>query len=167
VKKVDGGVLSDYWFGEAKEGDLLRFEGPLGTFFLRDGGPANLLFLATGSGIAPIKALLEELAGAPERAAQHSILVYWGNRDAADFVWTPDNMALDLTFHRLLSGSDEGWRDRRGYIQDAAVEDGFDPTNTIVYACGSDAMITSARNRFAQLGLPHRRFFSDAFVSSS
>ena len=172
IKRYLSGILSEYWFERAQPNDLVRIEGPFGTFFLRDEfpegrAPANILFLATGTGIAPVKALLEELAADPARATRHRLRVFWGNREAENFCWDPVALGLDIGFHHLLSGADMAWGGKRGYVQKAAIEDGFDPVDTMVYACGSDAMIASAREALAALGLPPRRFFSDAFVSSN
>lgn len=167
IKRYPDGILSAYWFDRAKPGDLLRIEGPFGTFFFRENGPTNVIFLATGTGIAPVKAILEELATDPSRAMQHRLTVFWGNRDAEDFCWDPAGLGLDVGFHMLLSGPNAAWERRRGYVQDAAIHYGFDPDKTVVYACGSNAMILSAREAMLALGLPARRFFSDAFVSSN
>jgi CDP-4-dehydro-6-deoxyglucose reductase len=167
IKRYPGGRLSGYWFERAKPNDLIRVEGPLGTFFLREERLANIVFLATGTGIAPVKALLEEIAADPARAAQTHLRVFWGNRKAENFCWDPVALGLDVGFHHLLSGADASWRTKRGYVHEAAVSDGFDPTNTMVYACGSSAMIASARNLLTSLGLPTKHFFSDAFVSSN
>lgn len=167
IRRYDGGVLSDYWFNRAKPNDLLRLEGPFGTFFLRDAGPRHLIFLATGTGIAPVKALIEEIAADPVLAARHRLSIYWGNREMASFVWTPPFEELDLHVHPVLSGADDGWQGRRGYVQHALLEDGFDPSDSAIYACGSLQMIASARQACFTAGLPERRFFSDAFVSSS
>lgn len=167
IKRYPGGHLSSYWFERAKPNDLIRLEGPFGTFFLRDAVPTNLLFLATGTGIAPVKALLEELATDAAGAAKHRIRVFWGNREAENFCWDPGVLGLDVDFHHLLSGANPGWRGKRGYVQEAAVGDGIDPADTVVYACGSDTMIGAARDLLLSLGLPARRFFSDAFVSSN
>jgi CDP-4-dehydro-6-deoxyglucose reductase len=145
----------------------LRIEGPFGTFFLREQGPTHIVFLATGTGIAPVKALLEELAAEPERAAQHRLTVFWGNREAESFCWDPVGLGLDVGVHHLLSGTDANWSAARGYVHDAAIRQGIDPDDTVVYACGSNAMITSAREKLLALGLPAKRFFSDAFVSSN
>jgi CDP-4-dehydro-6-deoxyglucose reductase, E3 len=167
IKRYHGGVLSAYWFERAKAGDLLRIEGPFGTFFLREQRPAHILFLATGTGIAPVKALLEELAADPAAAAGHRLTVLWGNRERPSFCWEPSALGLDLAFHCLLSGGDKSWGGGRGYVQDAAIDLGFDAHDTVVYACGSSAMIDSARSLLLARGLPARRFFSDAFVSSN
>lgn len=167
VKRYPGGRLSDYWFERAKPNDLIRIEGPFGTFFLRDEGPTNILFLATGTGIAPVKALLEEIATDPARAARHRLQVFWGNREAESFCWDPVALGLDIGFHHLLSGPYAAWTGSRGYVQEAAIRAGVDPDDTVVYACGSNAMIASARDALLALGLPRGRFFSDAFVSSN
>jgi len=167
IKRYPGGRLSAYWFEQAKPNDLVRVEGPFGTFYLRDEAPADIVFLATGTGIAPVKSLLEELAANPERAAQHRLRVFWGNREAENFCWDPVALGLDIGFHHLLSGDGAGWGGQRGHVHRAAVDDGIDPANTVVYACGSNAMIASARDLLTSLGLPARRFFSDAFVSSN
>ncbi len=167
IKRYAGGHLSAYWFERAKANDLVRVEGPFGTFFLRDAVPGNILFLATGTGIAPVKALLEELAASGDRAALPRIRVFWGNREAENFCWDPVVLGLDIGFHHLLSGMNADWGGKRGYVHEAAVSDGFDPEDTVVYACGSNAMIASARDMLLGLGLPPKRFFSDAFVSSN
>ena len=167
VKRYPGGRLSEYWFERAKPNDLIRIEGPFGTFFLRDEGPTNILFLATGTGIAPVKALLEELAADPARAARHRISVFWGNRAAESFCWDPVGLGLDIGLHHLLSNQQATWPGTRGYVQDAAIAAGVDVDDTVVYACGSQHMIASAREALLARGLPPRRFFSDAFVSSN
>lgn len=167
VKSCPGGALSGYWFERARANDLVRIEGPFGTFFLRDASPTHLLFLATGTGIAPVKALLEELAEDPLRAARHRIDVYWGNRESESFCWDPVALGLDIGFHHLLSGKDAAWGGRRGYVQDAVLAQQIDMADAAVYACGSSAMIAAARDAMLARGLPAKRFFSDAFVSSN
>jgi CDP-4-dehydro-6-deoxyglucose reductase len=166
IKRYPGGMLSRYWFEEAAVGDLLRLEGPLGTFFLREQPVDHLVLLATGTGIAPVKAILEQLsmqAGpAPAR-----ISVYWGNRDPAEFCIDFDCSTLDFSANLLLSGRNMGTGHREGYVQHAVIDDAVDLGRAAVYACGSNAMITSARTLLTEAGLPQRRFFSDAFVSSN
>lgn len=167
IKRYPQGRLSQYWFERAKPNDLIRIEGPFGTFFLRDERPTNIVFLATGTGIAPVKALLEELATDRENALRHRLSVFWGNREVENFCWDPVHLGLDVSFHHLLSAPDVGWCGMRGYVQDAAIRQGIDPDDTVIYACGSSAMIASASKAMQALGLPARRFFSDAFVSSN
>lgn len=167
IKRYAGGHLSTFWFERVKTNDLIRLEGPFGTFFRREAEPTNVVFLATGTGIAPVKALLEETATDREASLRQRIRVFWGNREAENFCWDPVSLGLDIGFHHLVSGANPDWSGRRGYVHEAAIHDGVDPADTIVYACGSSAMIASARDALVALGLPPRRFLSDAFVSSN
>lgn len=167
IKRLRGGVLSDYWFERARPDDLLRIEGPFGTFFLREDAQSHIIFLATGTGIAPVRALLQELASVPESARRHRLSVFWGNRHARDFCWDLSGLGLDVTMLRLLTGEDVSWGEQRGYVQDAALSLPFDPARSVVYACGSPTMIEGARAAMLARDLSPRRFYSDAFVRSS
>ena len=166
IRELPGGVLSAFWFGAAKEGDLLRMEAPLGTFFLRDGSAGPLIFLATGTGIAPVKAILEELAAEPALAQGREVAVYWGNREPCDFYWQPPTGPVPVRFVPVLSGRDAAWQGRRGYVQAAVLEDFPDLSGAQIYACGSQAMINSAEELLTSRGLRRNRFYFDAFVSS-
>jgi CDP-4-dehydro-6-deoxyglucose reductase len=76
-------------------------------------------------------------------------------------------LGLDIDFHQVLSGEDSGWGGKRGHVHKRAVEDGLNPVDTVVYACGSKEMIASSRGLLTSLGLSSKHFFSDAFVSSN
>lgn len=167
IRQVDGGVMSQYWFEELAGNDLLRLEGPLGTFALRNTSPTNLVFLATGTGIAPIKAILEQLQADPELVAGKKVWVYWGGRHAQDIYWAPEVGSLAVSFVPVLSRPGSGWEGCTGYVQDVLVRDGIDLADAVVYACGSEQMIHSAKEKLVTLGLPHKNFYSDAFVSSN
>jgi len=167
IRQVPDGVLSQYWFGEAKANDLLRLEGPLGTFCLRDSSASHIVFLATGTGIAPVKAMLEALSRAPEKAAGKHIHVYWGGRTVSDLYWHPKVTGVDLTFTPVLSRAASQWAGRTGYVHHALITDAIDLADTVVYACGSEAMIKSAHDSLISAGLPAKKFYSDAFVSSN
>jgi CDP-4-dehydro-6-deoxyglucose reductase len=167
VRKVADGIMSDYFFTKARENDLLRLEGPLGTFCLRDTEMENIIFLATGTGIAPVRAMLEELATDPELALRKNIHVYWGGRFREDIYWAPHFANIHLIFHPVLSQPDGGWIGRTGYVQDAVVEDVIALGDSVVYACGSEDMIESAKESLCRNGLSQKHFYSDAFVSSN
>lgn len=167
IRQVVQGVMSQYWFEEAQSNDLLRLEGPLGTFCLRNIQPTNLIFLATGTGIAPVKAMLEQFAMTPEQVAGKQLHVYWGGRTAHDIYWQPVFEKLKLRFTPVLSRAESGYSGRTGYIQQVVLEDGVDLGDAVVYACGSDTMIHSARDQLLAAGLPEKNFYSDAFVSSN
>lgn len=166
IRKVPNGEMSHYWFDEAKANDLLRLEGPLGTFCLRPSQASQLVLLATGTGIAPIRAMLEQLAANPASNTYRQIHVYWGGRTEKDLYWTADYPALPLRFVPALSRSPDS-AGAKGYVQDVALADGIDLKNAVVYACGSESMITSAKSKLVAAGLNPKNFHSDAFVSSN
>jgi CDP-4-dehydro-6-deoxyglucose reductase len=167
VREVPGGELSGYWFGQAKVNDLLRFEGPRGTFFLRDLTGKHLVFLATGTGIAPVAAMLAGLSG-QAASKPESVTVYWGGRVAADHYWqVPGDLGFECRFVPVLSRAGDEWTGARGHVQDVLLADCPALAHTVVYACGSDVMIENARTRLTAAGLPPKGFYSDAFLSSS
>lgn len=166
VRQVPGGELSHYWFETAEENDLLRIEGPLGTFCLRPKLAKHLILLATGTGIAPVRAILEELSESRANHEFETISLYWGGRYHQDLYWSPSFPSLALNFIPVLS-RDPSWEGRTGYVQDCVIEDGHDLKDTVVYACGSENMISSARALLGAAGLADKQFYSDAFVSSS
>lgn len=166
IRKVENGVMSKYWFNDAQTNDLLRLEGPLGTFCLRKTNAKTLVLLATGTGIAPVKAILEQLAETPELQTFSNIYLYWGGRTEADIYWQPKFQKLPLSFIPVLSRSDS-WTGRKGYIQQAVIEDDVKLQNAVVYACGSEEMIHSAKQQLEVAGLLAKNFYSDAFVSSN
>lgn len=167
IREVKGGAMSRYWFEEAKVNDLLRFEGPFGTCGLREQLPEKVVFLATGTGIAPIKALLEELASDSKLSAEKEIHLYWGGRKPEDLYWAPKIEGLDISYTPVLSQAPESYTGRRGYVQSALLEDMQSLERTAVFACGSYKMIESARKALLNHGLDPSLFYSDAFVSSS
>lgn len=167
IRKVDGGAFSQYWFDLAKENDLLRLYGPLGTFFMRDIKGLDLVFLATGTGFAPVKSMLESIVELPQENMPRSISVYWGGRHPADLYSAMEINEVAINFIPVLSRGDSAWTGRRGYVQQHLMDDMCDFSDVVVYACGSDAMISDARDALIKQGLHMQRFYSDAFVCSS
>lgn len=166
VRAVEGGAMSQYWFNQAKVNDLLRLNGPLGTFFLRETENINIIFLATGTGIAPVKAMLESMATLPDEQSPKSVTVLWGGRKQDDLYFDVADIPGKHHFEPVLSRPDDGWAGVKGYVQDALLALKPDLSNVAVYACGSDAMIHSAKMCLVEAGLPPKRFHSDAFVCS-
>lgn len=165
IKRFENGQMSDYWFNKIQANDLLRIEGPKGTFFLRD-TETPLIFLATGTGIAPIKSILHRLEQDPDYHQKHPIAVYWGNRYPDEFVWKADFHKLKVDFSHVLSKPVADWAGEAGYVQDIALLKHTNLNECAVYACGSNVMIQSAKQVFLASGLPENRFYSDAFVQS-
>ena len=167
IRQVPDGAMSHYWFEQAQANDLLRLNGPLGSFFLRNINGLDLVFLATGTGIAPVKAMLEGLASWQQDQKPRQVTVYWGGRTAADLYWDPGASEVQHRFVPVLSRSGVGWGGARGHVQQALLADLPKLQETMVYACGSDAMIHGARAQLTAAGLPEERFRSDAFVCSA
>nr|BFD44245.1 CDP-6-deoxy-delta-3,4-glucoseen reductase [Pseudomonas sp. FFPRI_1] len=167
IKQVAEGVMSQYWFSQAQVNDLLRLEGPLGTFCLRNSTATHLVFLATGTGIAPVKAILESLAANPGQLTGKCVHVYWGGRTESDIYWRPELPGIDMTFTPVLSRAPTQWSGSRGYVHNALIADAIELNDAVVYACGSEAMIHSAHEALTTAGLPVKNFYSDAFVSSN
>ncbi|MBO9688653.1 FAD-binding oxidoreductase [Roseateles chitosanitabidus] len=166
IREVADGAMSRYWFQQAKANDLLRLRGPLGTFFLRGQAGKDLVLLATGTGIAPVKAILEGMSALAQDAPPRSVTVYWGGRHREDLYWQPPEQP-GVRFVPVLSRADEAWTGARGHVQDVMLREHPYLADTLVYACGSDAMIHGAQARLHAAGLPERQFHSDAFVCSA
>ena len=167
VREVKGGAMSEYWFRQAKINDLLRLNGPLGTFFLREVVDMDLVFLATGTGIAPIIAMLESLTIRRQDQRCRSITLLWGGRILSDLYYKIPNVGINFQYVPVLSRADSSWAGARGYVQHELVAMQHDLSHAAVYACGSEAMINSAKELLTKNGLPPNCFYSDAFVSSS
>jgi CDP-4-dehydro-6-deoxyglucose reductase len=166
IRAVQSGAMSQYWFDQAKVNDLLRIHGPLGSFLTRPLIGLHLVFLATGTGIAPVKAMLEQLATDPLDKQPLSATLYWGGRAPQDLYADPSQWHPSLRYVPVLSRAPGYWTGARGHVQKALLDDKLDWANTVVYACGSDAMIQSAKTELTQASLPTKRFYSDAFVPS-
>ena len=164
-----GGPFSQHVFTKMKERDILRFEGPLGTFFLRDDSTKPIILLASGTGFAPVKAIIEH--------ALHSnnprpMVFYWGARVRADLYMNelPEQWAAaraDFKYVPVLSEplADDHWTGRTGFVHEAVMQDFPDLSGYQVYACGAPIVVESAHRDFtSRCGLPEAEFFSDAFT---
>ena len=169
IKKYENGLMSNYWFNEAKENDLLRIEGPVGSFFLRESEKENIIFLATGTGVAPIKAILESIKLHDKIFQNKKFWVFNGARVESDLFWSPKEINANpaLKYIPVLSRAEDGWNGEKGYVQDIVLNSGIDLKNAQVYACGSNNMIDSAKKILVQNGLNIKQFFSDAFLASN
>lgn len=167
VQRVINGQMSNYFFEEAKVGDLLRINGPHGTFIFQQTPKTNIIFLATGTGIAPVKAILEYIERMPQELAPDSIKIYWGMRSEKDLYWKPGKRFTNLHFTPVLSRGSDKWVGSRGYVQDIMMKNLKDITNIKIYSCGSNAMIEAAKSKIISFGLPEKNFYSDAFVASN
>lgn len=168
IRLIAGGEFTGHVFGAMKEKDILRFQGPYGSFFLREESTKPMILLAGGTGFAPIKALVEH-------AIHHNIArpmeIYWGARNRAG-LYLPD-LPLEwaaahshVRYVPVLSDATEqdARQGRTGLVHRAVLEDHADLSDYQVYACGAPAMIDAARAEFVVRGLPAEEFFADAFT---
>lgn len=167
IKKVINGEFSKYWFDGAKPDDLLRLKGPYGTFFLRE-SKKDIIFLATGTGIAPVQSMLDSLYRL-KNIDDRTIYLLWGGRKSTDLYLDFSNKYknLNLKYIPVLSRPDSIWRGKVGYIHNVLIDEKLNLKNFDVYACGLDKMIYDANKLLTEHGLENNSFFSDAFVASS
>jgi len=178
IRHMPGGAFTDHVFG-AKEGapamkerDILRFEGPLGSFFLREESTAPMILLASGTGFAPIKAIVEHAA---YTGIERPMTLYWGGRRPADLYMHAlcEKWAAELPNFRyvpVISDTlpEDNWAGRTGFVHRAVMEDFPDLAGHEVYACGAPVMIDAARKDFtAQCKLHEDCFFADSFTSEA
>jgi CDP-4-dehydro-6-deoxyglucose reductase len=176
VRHMPGGVFTDHVFGvgatQMKEREILRLEGPFGSFFLREETEKPIVFLASGTGFAPIKAIIEAMI---ERGVERKAVLYWGGRRPHDLYmddlargWT--TQLKDFSYIPVVSDAlpEDQWSGRTGFVHQAVMADFEDLSGHEVYACGAPIVVESARLDFKkQRGLPDDCFFADAFTSAA
>lgn len=167
IKNYTGGKFSTYLFNDAKINDLLRMEGPLGTFFYRKTNKTNIIFLATGTGIAPIKSILENMELNNVEMKDKNIYLFFGGRTQEDIFWEPQFKNINVHFIPVLSRSENNWNGEKGHIQEALITKKIDLSDSVVYSCGSVNMIKDAKEITIKNGLPEELFYSDEFISSN
>ena len=172
IRHMPGGKFTDHVFGPMKEKDILRMEGPFGSFYLREESTKPIVLLASGTGFAPIKAIIEHMR---EQANARPAVLYWGCRSKADLYqhdWALQAAAQmpSLRYVPVLSEAkpEDAWTGRTGFVHQAVMADLPDLSGHQIYACGAPIMVESARRDFAaRCGLPDEEFYSDAFTSEA
>ncbi len=176
IRHLPGGLFTDYVFGARdpalKEKDILRFEGPLGSFFLREDSKRPIIFVAAGTGFAPIKSIIEQMQA---KKIDRPIFLYWGGRRPSDLYmntlcesWA--SSMPNLTYVPVISDDlpENDWNGRRGFVHNAVMADHPNMGSFQVYACGAPVMVNAARHDFSsQCHLPEEEFFADSFTSAA
>lgn len=172
IRHMPGGKFTDHVFGAMKEKEILRIEGPFGSFFLREDSDKPIILLASGTGFAPIKALLEHMQ---QQGIQRQATLYWGGRRPADLYLDAWVKALVpqmpmLTYVPVVSDAmpEDQWAGRTGFVHRAVLQDHPDLSGHQVYACGAPIVVDSARRDFCSAAhLPEEEFYADAFTSEA
>ncbi|MFY8118089.1 MAG: CDP-6-deoxy-delta-3,4-glucoseen reductase [Roseateles sp.] len=172
IRHMPGGKFTDHVFGAMKEKDILRMEGPFGSFFLREDSDKPIVLLASGTGFAPIKAIIERIE---HLGLSRPVTLYWGCRSQADLYlhdWALQAAARlpQLRYVPVLSEpkAEDGWTGRTGFVHQAVMADFPDLSGHQVYACGAPIMVESAQRDFvARCQLPAEEFYADAFTSEA
>ena len=172
VRHMAGGKFTEHVFGVMKEKEILRIEGPYGSFFLREDSDKPMVLLASGTGFAPIKALIEHMQ---YKNITRPAVLYWGGRRPGDLYmndWVQAKVAEmpNLRYVPVISDAlaEDGWTGRTGFVHQAVLEDFADLSAHQVYACGAPVVVESARADFSALaGLPAEEFFADPFTTEA
>jgi CDP-4-dehydro-6-deoxyglucose reductase len=172
IRHLPGGVFTDHVFGVMKEKDILRLEGPFGSFFLREESDKPMILLASGTGFAPLKAIVEQMR---LKHIQRPAVLYWGCRRQVDLYqhdWCVQAAAAmpNLRYVPVLSEplQEDTWTGRTGFVHQAVMVDFPDLSSHQVYACGAPVMVASAERDFVgHCGLPAEEFHADAFTSEA
>ncbi len=172
VRHMPGGKFTDHVFMAMKEKEIQRVEGPFGSFYLREDSAKPMVLLASGTGFAPIKALIEHLQA---KGTQRPAVLYWGGRRPADLymdAWVRERVAelAWLRYVPVVSNAlpDDNWTGRTGFVHSAVMEDFPDLSGHQVYACGAPIVVDSARSDFtSKCGLLPEEFFADSFTTEA
>jgi NAD(P)H-flavin reductase len=171
IRRIAGGRYTTHVFEQMKVGDALRFEGPLGSFFLREDSDKPIIFVAGSTGFAPVKSMLEY---AFARGIRRPMVLYWGVRRLRDLYlaelprqWEREH--ANFKFIPVLSepAAEDQWTGRTGLVHEAILADFPDLSSHQVYACGSAGMVEAAYPAFQAHGLSQDDCFSDAFRLSA
>jgi len=172
LRHMPGGKFTDHVFGAMKEKEILRLEGPFGSFFLREDSEKPIVLLASGTGFAPIKAIVQHMRAL---GLTRDTVLYWGCRRRADLYqhdWCIEAAAAmpNLRYVPVLSepSADDGWTGRTGFVHQAVMRDLPDLSRHQVYACGAPVMVEAAQREFvSQCDLPAEEFYADSFTSEA
>jgi len=172
IRHMPGGVFTDQVFGSLKLRDILRFEGPHGSFFLREDSDKPIILLASGTGFAPVKALVEQLI---RLDSKRSVSLYWGGRRPQDLYMNSlcqqwGSQLASFKYIPVISNAldSDAWQGRTGFVHQAVLQDHPDLSLHQVYACGAPIVVDSARRDFVAVAqLPEDQFFADAFTSEA
>lgn len=166
IRQVEGGQFSTLVNNEPLVGHNVQINGPMGEFWLRD-GEGSLLFVAGGSGLAPIMAILEQ---AVSTGVTRPATLLFGAREEKDLYILDDISAIaslwpsEFTFIPILSDlqPDSGWQGHRGMVTDLISS--LSTEDTDAYLCGPPVMVDRAEDCLIAKGCDKDRIYADRFT---
>jgi CDP-4-dehydro-6-deoxyglucose reductase, E3 len=169
LRHMPGGKFTDHVFATMKEKEIQRIEGPQGGFFLRD-SEKPIIFLASGTGFAPIKAIIQHMQ---HKGIGREATLYWGGRRPQDLYqheWIMAQLTTmpGLRYVPVISDAlpEDEWTGRGGFVHQAVVDDFPDLSGHQVYACGAPVVVESAQRDFVvRCHLAGDEFYADSFTS--
>jgi len=171
LRLIPGGTFTQYVFTEMQEKAILRLEGPFGSFYLREDNDKPIIFVAGGTGFAPIKGIIEHML---HHKMERKMVLYWGAKSLQDLYMPqlPEAWAAahpHFSFIPVLSEplAEDGWQGRTGLVHQAVLDDFVDLSPYQIYCCGAPAMVDVVHQAFQERGMPEDEFFSDAFTYSN
>lgn len=167
IRMIEGGEFTHYVFTELKEKALLRLEGPLGQFYLREDSPRPILMLGGATGFAPLKGMIEH---AFHSGIERPIHLYWGVRSRRDLylhelalAWERQHPNFRYTPVLSEPQPEDEWQGETGLVHTVVLRDHPDLGNFDIYLSGSPAMVYAARDDFLLQGAKTEQLYSDAF----
>ena len=165
IRLVDNGLFTPKVFNSMQAKDLMRIEGPHGSFFFHEDSDRDIILVAGGTGFAPIKSIIEHLI---EEQISRTVHLYWGARTKADLYlnelsekWIASNKNIHYT--PVLSDEDAAWSGKTGYVHQAVLDDFNNLEPFDIYTCGPPAMIIAAKEEFQTKGMNTASFYYDSF----
>lgn len=174
IKYVAGGGFTSHVFEGMAEKEILRLEGPLGTFFIRRSSTRPMILMGGGTGFAPLKAMIEEVVHdvqthtGEDEPPPRPMTLYWGVAKQSDLyaqglidAWV--HVLPNFKFVPVLMAPNEAWSGATGLVHEQVIQDHPNLSEFDVYMSGPPAMIQSARAAFLAAQLPEDRLFYDSF----
>ncbi len=167
IRHVPGGYFTGQVFSTLKPKDILRIEGPLGSFYFREDSPRPAIMVAGGTGFAPIKAIIEDQLA---KGSTRPIHLFWGVRAKADLYmrelvegWVTEHSNLHFTPVLSEPAADDDWAGETGFVHESVANAFPSLSGYDVYLCGPPVMIEAAKQQFGKQGLPEAQLFYDSF----
>lgn len=167
IQHIPNGEFTAEVFEQMKEKDMMRIEGPLGNFYLREESERPIILMAGGTGFAPVKGMIEHVL---KVGLHRPIHLYWGVRSKEDLYmdelaqsWTKQNPLIRYTPVLSEAKENDSWKGRTGFVHSTIMEDYPDLSKHEIYASGAPVMVYAGRDEFVKNGLDLEHYYSDAF----